>query len=229
MGALAHTDRGAPGWLDEMGSSRIAREQARRNLPAEPRRTSWNVLAHELVAFPPVAGLTVSHPGQCAARRTESARAPRAVPKSSAPTPPAGCNAAGVHYEPTSRRAAIQPVEATRPAVEVDRASSTRTRRIAPRSRGLRRLLPGAATLAVVVSVWFGAGALSALHRPALTVPAAAVRTPAGYLYVARPGDTLWSIASQIQPGGDPRPLVAELEQQLHGAELAVGDRLTLP
>ena len=229
MGALAHTDRGAPGWLDEMGSSRLERTQARRNLPAEPRRTSWNVLAHELVAFPPAAELTVSHPGQCAAHRTESARGPRAVPKSSAPASPAGGNAVRVHAEPASRRAATQPIEVTRPAVKVDRGGSTRTRQIAPRSRGLRRLLPGAATLAVLVSVWFGAGALSALHRPALTVPAAAVRTSGGYLYVARPGDTLWSIASQIQPGGDPRPLVAELEQQLHGAELAVGDRLTLP
>ena len=46
---------------------------------------------------------------------------------------------------------------------------------------------------------------------------------------VVQPGDTLWSIASGLQPGGDPRPLVAELEQQLHGAKLVAGDRLTLP
>ena len=104
-----------------------------------------------------------------------------------------------------------------------------RTRQVAARSRGLRRLLPGAATLAVLASVWVGAGALSSLHRPALTVPAAAVKVPDGYLYVARPGDTLWSIASELQPGGDPRPLVAQLEQQLHGAELVAGDRLILP
>ncbi len=229
MGALAHTDRVASGWLDETGSRRLERTQARRNLLAERRRTSWNVLAHELVAFPPAAGLTVSHPGQSAARRTESAKAPRAVPESSAPTSPAGCNAAGVRGGASLRRAATQRAEVRLPAVKGDRASSKTSGRIVPRSRGLRRLLPGAATLAVLVSVWFGAGALSALHRPPLMVPTAAVRIPGGYLYVARPGDTLWSIASQIQPGGDPRPLVAELEQQLHGAELAVGDRLTLP
>jgi Tfp pilus assembly protein FimV len=62
-----------------------------------------------------------------------------------------------------------------------------------------------------------------------LTLPAAAVKVSGGYLYVARPGDTLWAIASRLQPGGDPRPLVAELEQQLHGAQLVAGDRLTLP
>jgi hypothetical protein len=93
----------------------------------------------------------------------------------------------------------------------------------------LRRLLPGAATLAVLASVWLGAGALSSLHRPSLSIPAAAVKVRGGYLYIARPGDTLWSIASELQPGGDPRPLVAEFEQQLHGAELVAGDELKLP
>ena len=87
----------------------------------------------------------------------------------------------------------------------------------------------GRVVLNAVASVWFGAGALSSLHRPALTVPAAAVKIHGGYLYVARPGDTLWSIASGLQPGGDSRPLVAELGQQLHGAQLVAGDRLTLP
>jgi Tfp pilus assembly protein FimV len=62
-----------------------------------------------------------------------------------------------------------------------------------------------------------------------LTVPTAAVKVHGGYLYIARPGDTLWSIASALEPGGDPRPLVAQLEQQLRGGELVVGDRLILP
>jgi hypothetical protein len=93
----------------------------------------------------------------------------------------------------------------------------------------LRRLLPGAATLAVLLGVWFGAGALSDLRRPPLAVLPGSVKIPGGYRYVARPGDTLWSIASKLQPGADPRVLVAKLEQQLHGAQLAVGDELKLP
>jgi hypothetical protein len=93
----------------------------------------------------------------------------------------------------------------------------------------LRRLLPGAATLVVLASVWVGTGALAGLHRPAFSAPASAVKVPGGYLYVARPGDTLWSIASGLEPGGDPRPLVAQLEQQLHGAQLVAGDELKLP
>jgi len=93
----------------------------------------------------------------------------------------------------------------------------------------LRRLLPGAATLAVLAGFWFGAGSLSSLDRPALAVLPGAVKVPGGYEYVARPGDTLWSIASRLQPGGDPRVLVAKLEQQLHGAVLLAGEKLTLP
>jgi hypothetical protein len=93
----------------------------------------------------------------------------------------------------------------------------------------LRRLLPGAATLAILASAWLGAGALAGLHRPTLPVPAAAVKVSGGYLYVVRPGDTLWSIASKLEPGGDPRPLVAELEQQLHTSQLVPGDELKLP
>ena len=229
MGALAHTDRVAAGWLDETGSRRLERTQARRNLLAERRRTSWNVLAHELVAFPPAAGLTVSHPGQNAAHRTEPAKAPRAVPKGSARTSPAGCNASGVRGEATLRRAATQRAEVTAAGGQggpceledkqadcptVARVAAPPPRRCHPRSPGERLVRSGSAV---------------GPSPPHLMVPTAAVRIPGGYLYVARPGDTLWSIASQIQPGGDPRPLVAELEQQLHGAELAVGDRLTLP
>jgi hypothetical protein len=102
-------------------------------------------------------------------------------------------------------------------------------RRVAAGPRGLWRLLPGAATLAVLVGLWVGTGALASVHHPQLSVPASAVKVRGGYLYTARPGDTLWSIASGLEPGGDPRPLVAELEQQLHGAQLVAGDELRLP
>jgi hypothetical protein len=67
------------------------------------------------------------------------------------------------------------------------------------------------------------------LHRPELSVPASAIKVHGGYVYVARPGDTLWSIASGLEPGGDPRILVANFEQQLHGSELVPGDELKLP
>lgn len=95
--------------------------------------------------------------------------------------------------------------------------------------RGLRRLLPGVATLAVLGGLWCGIGALSSVHRPRPVQMPGAVSTPQGSLYVARPGDTLWSIASRALPNGDPRPLVDALQAQLHGAPLEPGDRLVLP
>jgi hypothetical protein len=47
--------------------------------------------------------------------------------------------------------------------------------------------------------------------------------------YVVQPGDTLWHIARVLQPDGDVRPLVAELERARLGAPLRVGERITLP
>ncbi len=175
---------------DRRASARLAEAEADsprqtaprpRQVPAR-RQNTWNVLAEELISFPPASSPPPAFVG--------SAR-------------PVGPSAAGV--------------------------TLAGCRRATPRSRGLRRLLPGAATLAVLASVWFGAGALSDAHRPALTVPAGAVKVSGGYRYVARPGDTLWSIASNLEPGGDPRILVAGFEQQLHGAELVPGDELRLP
>jgi len=95
--------------------------------------------------------------------------------------------------------------------------------------RGLRRLLPGVVTLAALAGVWAGAGAMSASHAPRLDVLPGSVKAPGGYLYVVRPGDTLWSIASRLEPGGDPRALVAQLEVQVPGGSLVPGRRLVLP
>ena len=95
--------------------------------------------------------------------------------------------------------------------------------------RGLRRLLPGVATLAVLAGLWAGAGMLAAAQRPPLAVLPGSVKTPAGYVYVVRPGDTLWSIATRLRPGGDPRVLVEELQSQVRGATLVPGSRLRLP
>jgi len=50
-----------------------------------------------------------------------------------------------------------------------------------------------------------------------------------GQVYVARPGDTIWSIAVEYSRGGDPRPLVGELESEIGGAALQPGERLILP
>jgi hypothetical protein len=50
-----------------------------------------------------------------------------------------------------------------------------------------------------------------------------------GQVYVAKSGDTIWSIAVAYGRGGDPRPLVANLESQIGGGVLQPGERLVLP
>ncbi len=53
-----------------------------------------------------------------------------------------------------------------------------------------------------------------------------------GVSYTVAPGDTVWSIASQISGGGDPRELVSEIIAQNHlnaVGTLYVGEVLQLP
>jgi nucleoid-associated protein YgaU len=50
-----------------------------------------------------------------------------------------------------------------------------------------------------------------------------------GFVYTVRPGDTLWSIATRMEPGGDPRRLVAQLADRLGTDTVFAGERLRLP
>jgi Tfp pilus assembly protein FimV len=70
---------------------------------------------------------------------------------------------------------------------------------------------------------------LSSVHAHPVAVLPGSVKVDGGYLYVVRPGDTLWSIAARLEPGGDPRVLVAQLAAQVHGGTLLPGSRLRLP
>lgn len=47
-------------------------------------------------------------------------------------------------------------------------------------------------------------------------------------LYVVQPGDTLWSIAAALKPGGDVRDTVDRLAELNGGSALTVGQRLAL-
>jgi hypothetical protein len=81
----------------------------------------------------------------------------------------------------------------------------------------------GAGVRAVVVGL--GGSPLTAtestgaVHRP-LTGPG---------VYVAQPGDSLWSIVRARGVKGDPRPVVDRLERELGGRPLQIGQRVVLP
>jgi hypothetical protein len=84
-----------------------------------------------------------------------------------------------------------------------------------------------ACALMVALSLpWGGTGG-----RPLATSGSA---PPGGTLsphsvYVVRPGDTLWSIAARLDPSGDPRPVVGDLESEAGGDTVVPGEVLRLP
>ena len=116
----------------------------------------------------------------------------------------------------------------TVPAVRVD-AARRRPAFAARRRPGGQRLVPALVSCAAAVALalpWGGAGG-HPLATPGPVLAGAAV-TP-GAPYVVQPGDTLWSIAQRLDPTGDPRVVVAQLETQVGSDTLQPGERIRLP
>jgi len=51
----------------------------------------------------------------------------------------------------------------------------------------------------------------------------------AGTVYRVRPGDTVWSIASRFDRGGDPRPLAEAIARETGSAVVVPGERIAIP
>ncbi|MEM8926296.1 MAG: LysM peptidoglycan-binding domain-containing protein [Actinomycetota bacterium] len=60
-------------------------------------------------------------------------------------------------------------------------------------------------------------------------VSAQALAGPGDQLHIARPGDTLWSIAVELAPDADPRPVVDALAAANGGTAIAAGQRIVIP
>jgi Tfp pilus assembly protein FimV len=58
--------------------------------------------------------------------------------------------------------------------------------------------------------------------------PAAPGVTPAPAVYVVQPGDTLWSVAHELEPHADPRDVVDHLVDLNGSGALQPGQRLRL-
>jgi nucleoid-associated protein YgaU len=103
-----------------------------------------------------------------------------------------------------------------------DRATRLRRRRLAALSVAVASLGAGSLVVQEVASLT-RAGATEG-PQPLEIGP----EPVAGGRYVVRPGDTLWSIALEIAPGSDPRPVVHALRAANGDVALEVGQVLTL-
>lgn len=100
-----------------------------------------------------------------------------------------------------------------------------RRQRAAVRTRRRRFVLA-----AVVVGLAVGLGLpLRALGGAPAPAPRAAAAVATEALYVVQPGDTLWSIASRLDPHGDPRALAEALAKQTGSEAVVPGERLAIP
>lgn len=122
--------------------------------------------------------------------------------------------------------AAISFPTSTLPTVRLSRPTSAVYLR--------RRVFVAALVLAALVAagLLFGAlggGPLTASEAGSPEVVTLPLETVSASTHVVAPGDTLWSIARQLQPEGDVRPLVDALAAARSGRPLQVGERIRLP
>ena len=75
--------------------------------------------------------------------------------------------------------------------------------------------------LATVVLGALGGGSLTAPERP--------LPVDAGRVHVVQPGDTFWSIAREVEPEGDVRPVVDRLVAEHGSPTLVVGEPIRVP
>jgi LysM repeat protein len=108
------------------------------------------------------------------------------------------------------------------------RALPNRATRV--RRRRLVALLLMLALMGAIATAARGlVGAASSVEPSSPQPVEAPLLSPAvGETYVVKPGDTLWSIASAIAPGSDPRPVVDALRAANGGPNIEVGQRLTI-
>ena len=114
---------------------------------------------------------------------------------------------------------------AARPRVPAP-ASSSSVRPLSPSTYRRRRALVAGAVVALTALATL---VLGALGGGSLTAPERPLPVGAGRVYVVQPGDTFWSIARQVEPEGDLRPVVDRLVAEHGGATLVVGEPIRLP
>lgn len=92
-----------------------------------------------------------------------------------------------------------------------------------------RRLAALFASAAILTATWGAVDALAGTRQSHLVTLSGSHRTASGVFYTVQPGDTIWSIATRLDPTGDPRPLVAKIVAHLHGEAIVPGEEIAVP
>ena len=132
----------------------------------------------------------------------------------------------------TARPGAARPGVTARPGVALPEPAQARPVRTRVRLTRRGRIVVAALITACVVLV----GALAWLAGT-VRAEAAGSGSPASAVYhslrsvVVQPGESLWTIATQADPAGDPRAVMQEIVDinALHGTSVQPGQRLWLP
>jgi nucleoid-associated protein YgaU len=119
-----------------------------------------------------------------------------------------------------------QPAPARVPERPVATVAELHRPRAVEHAAPLRLTRRGVVVVAALVSA-LGAG-LVWLAAASATTPASSGAARGVQVVTVAPGDTLWSIASRVAPGRDPRAEVAALQRRNHlgGVDLSPGQRL---
>lgn len=92
--------------------------------------------------------------------------------------------------------------------------------------RALRNVALGLVALGLVVALALPLQATGGRVAPSAH-PAAVLA--AGQRYTVHPGDSLWSIATRMDPGGNTAAVVAQLARQLGSTTVVPGEHIQLP
>ena len=135
-----------------------------------------------------------------------------------------------VSYQPEELSAPARPVRLSlvRPAPHPAPAWPGRSVYWARRTLALVALVVIATALAFgvrAVVVGPGGGPLTTTGSTGAVI----ARGTGARVYVAQPGDSVWSIVRASGVRGDPRPVVDRLERKLGGRALQIGQRLVVP
>ena len=131
----------------------------------------------------------------------------------------------------------LTPGHATRPGAALAGAATVETAQARPVRTRVRLTRRGRIVVATLITAGVVLVAALAWLAGTTRAEAAGSGSPASAVYhslrsvVVQPGESLWTIATQADPAGDPRTVMQEIVDinALHGTSVQPGERLWLP